>query len=193
MLEYVTIILFLFSIGRAIRHINDYSTIVLLDKRYGRTSVQTKLPEWIRSCLQTHTQFGTAFGALKKVIYSTYCIVDQYVLSTLACGSDEQHKLRLIIQFFGYTLHCCSDTTTIAFLVFQWTLLRKKRKVLKSAVTRCVPFVKYGTCHIVIFHLQQLCPKYTNYTWYIYISAGNSIYGIHYLTKKNPIAFTKLD
>jgi chromosome transmission fidelity protein 1 len=60
---------FLLFIGRAIRHINDYSTIVLLDKRYGRTSVQTKLPEWIRSRLQTHTQFGPAFAALRKVMY----------------------------------------------------------------------------------------------------------------------------
>ncbi|XP_028407125.1 ATP-dependent DNA helicase DDX11-like [Dendronephthya gigantea] len=54
------------SIGRAIRHINDYATIILLDQRYGRSSVQTKLPEWIRSRLQTHTSFGPAFGALRK-------------------------------------------------------------------------------------------------------------------------------
>ena len=65
---YVTLSLFLLFIGRAIRHINDYSTIVLLDKRYGRASVQTKLPQWIRSRLQPHTQFGPAFGALRKVM-----------------------------------------------------------------------------------------------------------------------------
>ena len=57
------------SIGRAIRHINDYSTIVLLDKRYGRANVQAKLPQWIRSRLQTHSQFGPALVALRKVMH----------------------------------------------------------------------------------------------------------------------------
>ncbi|KAL4864975.1 hypothetical protein BDV12DRAFT_157635 [Aspergillus spectabilis] len=35
-------------IGRAIRHRNDYAAIVLIDKRYGRPSIQTKLPGWIK-------------------------------------------------------------------------------------------------------------------------------------------------
>ncbi|XP_046853376.1 ATP-dependent DNA helicase DDX11-like [Xenia sp. Carnegie-2017] len=54
------------SVGRAIRHINDYSTILLLDQRYSRPSIQSKLPDWIRSRLQTHTSFGPAFAALRK-------------------------------------------------------------------------------------------------------------------------------
>jgi Rad3-related DNA helicase len=38
------------SIGRAIRHQNDYSSIVLLDSRYctqSMASMKEKLPEWI--------------------------------------------------------------------------------------------------------------------------------------------------
>ncbi|UXI20413.1 hypothetical protein NH340_JMT06356 [Sarcoptes scabiei] len=35
------------SIGRAIRHRNDYATIIMLDERYGRNSIQSKLSDWI--------------------------------------------------------------------------------------------------------------------------------------------------
>ena len=37
------------SIGRAIRHQNDYATIVLIDERYAKSSVNSKLSDWIRS------------------------------------------------------------------------------------------------------------------------------------------------
>ncbi|KAK0610954.1 helicase C-terminal domain-containing protein [Immersiella caudata] len=36
------------SIGRAIRHRNDYAAIVLVDRRFGTERIQTKLPGWIR-------------------------------------------------------------------------------------------------------------------------------------------------
>ncbi|KKA29146.1 hypothetical protein TD95_004251 [Thielaviopsis punctulata] len=36
------------SIGRAIRHKNDYATIILADRRYGTARIQEKLPGWIR-------------------------------------------------------------------------------------------------------------------------------------------------
>ncbi|CAL7940588.1 unnamed protein product [Xylocopa violacea] len=51
-------------IGRAIRHINDYSTVVLLDKRY---TYKTKaLPHWIQRTLIIHTTFGNMIGAIAK-------------------------------------------------------------------------------------------------------------------------------
>ena len=37
------------SIGRAIRHANDYAAIILIDKRYSLARIQAKLPGWIRS------------------------------------------------------------------------------------------------------------------------------------------------
>ncbi|KAL2890441.1 hypothetical protein HOO65_020983 [Ceratocystis lukuohia] len=36
------------SIGRAIRHRNDYAAIILVDRRYGTQRIQDKLPRWIR-------------------------------------------------------------------------------------------------------------------------------------------------
>lgn len=36
------------SIGRSIRHINDYSMIYLIDSRYGNTNIQNKLSGWMK-------------------------------------------------------------------------------------------------------------------------------------------------
>ncbi|XP_049580009.1 ATP-dependent DNA helicase DDX11 [Syngnathus scovelli] len=54
------------SIGRAIRHRGDYSSIVLCDRRYSRHGTLAKLPAWIRSQTRTHQSFGPAFAALRK-------------------------------------------------------------------------------------------------------------------------------
>ncbi|KAI2464854.1 DNA repair helicase [Annulohypoxylon bovei var. microspora] len=39
------------SIGRAIRHRNDYAAIVLIDRRFGTDRIKGKLPSWIRGGL----------------------------------------------------------------------------------------------------------------------------------------------
>ncbi|XP_037623879.1 ATP-dependent DNA helicase DDX11 [Sebastes umbrosus] len=54
------------SIGRAIRHRGDYSSIVLCDRRYSRPATLSKLPTWIKTRTSTHTSFGPAFAALRK-------------------------------------------------------------------------------------------------------------------------------
>ncbi|XP_061917203.1 ATP-dependent DNA helicase DDX11 isoform X1 [Entelurus aequoreus] len=54
------------SIGRAIRHRGDYSSIVLCDRRYSRPATLSKLPAWIRTRTSTHQSFGPAFAALRK-------------------------------------------------------------------------------------------------------------------------------
>ncbi|XP_068596003.1 ATP-dependent DNA helicase DDX11 [Brachionichthys hirsutus] len=54
------------SIGRAIRHRGDYSTMILCDKRYSRPATLCKLPTWIKERASTHTTFGPAFAALRK-------------------------------------------------------------------------------------------------------------------------------
>uniref|UniRef100_A0A3Q2DTL7 DEAD/H (Asp-Glu-Ala-Asp/His) box helicase 11 n=1 Tax=Cyprinodon variegatus TaxID=28743 RepID=A0A3Q2DTL7_CYPVA len=51
------------SIGRAIRHRGDYSSIVLCDRRYARPATLSKLPTWIKDRTTTHSSFGPAFAA----------------------------------------------------------------------------------------------------------------------------------
>ncbi|KAL6721203.1 ATP-dependent DNA helicase chl1 [Lecanora helva] len=41
------------SIGRAIRHRNDYASIILLDKRYTTQRIEMKLPGWIRQGIES--------------------------------------------------------------------------------------------------------------------------------------------
>ncbi|XP_023841451.1 ATP-dependent DNA helicase DDX11 isoform X2 [Salvelinus sp. IW2-2015] len=54
------------SIGRAIRHSEDYACIVLCDRRYSRPATLAKLPDWIRAHTHTHTSFGPAFAGLRR-------------------------------------------------------------------------------------------------------------------------------
>lgn len=53
--------------GRAIRHRQDYATILLLDHRYSTPRVYNKLPGWIGSRMQQYSRFGPAFAAVRKV------------------------------------------------------------------------------------------------------------------------------
>ncbi|KAM8980272.1 ATP-dependent DNA helicase DDX11 isoform X1 [Sarcophilus harrisii] len=54
------------SIGRAIRHRQDFASILLLDQRYSRPSILAKLPGWIRDQVEIKTAFGPAFATLRK-------------------------------------------------------------------------------------------------------------------------------
>ncbi|XP_069759331.1 ATP-dependent DNA helicase DDX11 isoform X3 [Narcine bancroftii] len=54
------------SIGRAIRHREDYASIVLLDHRYTQPRILSKLPGWIRGQTRTEVSFGPALGTIGK-------------------------------------------------------------------------------------------------------------------------------
>ena len=43
------------SVGRAIRHANDYALIYLLDRRYDTENIKNKLSSWVRNRIQTQT------------------------------------------------------------------------------------------------------------------------------------------
>ncbi|KAJ9588735.1 hypothetical protein L9F63_017970 [Diploptera punctata] len=49
------------SIGRAVRHKNDYAAVLLLDQRYTRPHTKASLPAWIRTSLTTHVKFDPGF------------------------------------------------------------------------------------------------------------------------------------
>ena len=55
------------SIGRAIRHIGDHAAILLLDRRYSRPRIQSKLPKWIGDRLLPSCTFQVAFREIAKV------------------------------------------------------------------------------------------------------------------------------
>ncbi len=49
------------SIGRAIRHKNDFAAIILMDKRFANDSIRKKLPCWLNQCIRefaSTTQFN---------------------------------------------------------------------------------------------------------------------------------------
>lgn len=57
------------SIGRAIRHRNDYAAIIMIDKRYDTPRIQGKLPTWIRQSFvssPTHRPAGAILSSLSK-------------------------------------------------------------------------------------------------------------------------------
>lgn len=53
------------SVGRAIRHKDDYAAIVLLDRRYERLNIREKLPGWIKESLKCGMSFGQGVTALQ--------------------------------------------------------------------------------------------------------------------------------
>eukprot|EP00736_Rhodelphis_marinus_P004914 Rmarinus@m.15946 len=58
------------SIGRAIRHKNDYAAIVLFDRRYRRDDVLSRLPHWMRPSVSHPSSFGTAFREIAQFFRS---------------------------------------------------------------------------------------------------------------------------
>lgn len=52
------------SIGRAIRHRNDYAALLLVDARFGRASISRKLPAWIRGQVKSDCAFPTVMKDL---------------------------------------------------------------------------------------------------------------------------------
>ncbi|GFN82548.1 ATP-dependent DNA helicase chl1 [Plakobranchus ocellatus] len=54
------------SIGRAIRHRDDYASILLLDQRYLRANIISKLPNWISKHLQKAEKFPLLMQSMPK-------------------------------------------------------------------------------------------------------------------------------
>uniref|UniRef100_A0A671VWC9 ATP-dependent DNA helicase DDX11 n=1 Tax=Sparus aurata TaxID=8175 RepID=A0A671VWC9_SPAAU len=84
------------SIGRAIRHRGDYSSMVLCDRRYARPATLSKLPTWIKDRTSTHASFGPAFAAMRKVrmlhpsLFNTFSF---HVLSFNLCSDPARQHL----------------------------------------------------------------------------------------------------
>lgn len=59
------------SIGRSIRHANDYAILYLVDKRFGSARIQNKLSGWVRRRL-THLNFDAAMATSAKFFDSKH-------------------------------------------------------------------------------------------------------------------------
>ena len=54
------------SIGRAIRHKDDFASIVLIDMRFNSERIASKLPQWLRKRFHKSESFRQAFSALEQ-------------------------------------------------------------------------------------------------------------------------------
>ena len=54
------------SIGRAIRHQNDYACVVLIDARFSREQVKAKLPGWIKESIMVCPNFASCVVELTR-------------------------------------------------------------------------------------------------------------------------------
>ena len=57
------------SIGRSIRHANDYASIILMDKRYNDSNIKKMLPSWIMSSISGNS---TCFHTFKEMLVKFY-------------------------------------------------------------------------------------------------------------------------
>lgn len=58
------------AIGRAIRHKNDYATILLIDRRYATERIQKKLPGWIKESVRKPSTIDGVANGLKEFFTS---------------------------------------------------------------------------------------------------------------------------
>ena len=72
------------SIGRSIRHKDDYSVILLLDERYSRREKQVResLPKWIADQLQTGMSFEDASDKIRSFFRSKRLLVKKWWQNT---------------------------------------------------------------------------------------------------------------
>ncbi|KAG7307926.1 hypothetical protein JYU34_006542 [Plutella xylostella] len=53
-------------IGRAVRHVNDYACVLLVDERYSRPHTVSALPTFVQKSLTTNANFGPTIGSIAK-------------------------------------------------------------------------------------------------------------------------------
>lgn len=54
-------------IGRAVRHKDDYATVLLVDERFNRSSTKSSLPGWIKRSLRTPNGYQECFKFINEV------------------------------------------------------------------------------------------------------------------------------
>ncbi|KRX24523.1 putative ATP-dependent RNA helicase DDX11-like protein 8 [Trichinella nelsoni] len=85
------------SIGRAIRHKDDYSAIIFLDSRYRNRKLWSKFSSWIRHLIIEADSFSTASNSLKK-FYSQFENTDD--TSSTSCDEPRQWFIENVQETF---------------------------------------------------------------------------------------------
>ena len=60
------------SIGRSIRHANDYASIILIDKRYENKQIKSMLPSWILSSVREKKMSFNDFVETLSKFYGSF-------------------------------------------------------------------------------------------------------------------------
>ena len=69
------------SVGRSIRHINDYAAIIFLDSRYCNDNINRKLPKWIKESQIMHRNHD--YKEYKEKLKSFFIKFENYKLNQL--------------------------------------------------------------------------------------------------------------
>lgn len=59
------------SIGRAIRHRGDYACLLLIDKRYSKSNIPSRLPQWLAKSFRQMNNFNETSNAIEQVFFLT--------------------------------------------------------------------------------------------------------------------------
>lgn len=57
------------SIGRAIRHRGDYACLLLIDKRYSKSNIPSRLPHWLANSFRQMNNFNDTSKAIEQVFF----------------------------------------------------------------------------------------------------------------------------
>lgn len=57
-------------LGRAIRHKDDWASLILLDSRYQNSRIYNKLPKWIQDVVISSTSFGQSVQLVNQFMRS---------------------------------------------------------------------------------------------------------------------------
>lgn len=68
--------------GRVIRHINDWGSIMFCDERYASSNIKSQLSAWLQPHIKVYDQFSLAYRDNVKFFKNTGATVD-YILNIL--------------------------------------------------------------------------------------------------------------
>lgn len=66
--------------GRVIRHVNDWGSIIFCDERYASHNIQSQLSTWLQPHIKVYEQFPMAYRDIMKFFKDTRATVILFTL-----------------------------------------------------------------------------------------------------------------